>query len=89
MSIWSGSFWKSAVERVIRSFAFAITGGIVIGAGFGDIDWVKLLSVAGVAGILSLATSLTVNAVTGEGPAINADEIVVDTKGFDKLEGNN
>jgi hypothetical protein len=85
--MWSKAFWKSAFERVIRSTAYAIFGGITIGAGFGDIDWIRLLSVAGVVGVSSLLVSLGVNKVSGgEGPAINKNEVVVDTEAFDKQE---
>lgn len=70
-------FWKAAGERAIRAFAFAVTGFIGVGAALGDIDWLQAASVGAVAAILSILTGITVNAVTGDGPAINKTEQVI------------
>lgn len=78
------TFWKAAGERAIRAFAFALTGTIGVGAAFNDVEWARGLSVAGVAAILSVLASITINSATGTGPAVldseqtvAKDEIVV------------
>jgi len=54
--------WKkwgiAALIRAIRTFAQAMVAYIGVGAAFSDVDWLKALSVSGVAFILSILTSL-------------------------------
>lgn len=71
-------FFKAAGERAARAFAFAFSAFIVTGAGFEDIDWLRAASIAGVAAVLSLITSITVNSATGTGPAITDSEVVTE-----------
>lgn len=53
-------WWGLALERAIRTLAqtaiATITAGTAIGAL--DVDWVHVISVAGLAGILSILTSI-------------------------------
>jgi hypothetical protein len=58
-AIWTGVFWKDAVERAIRTTA-QIMAALTISAGTGllDTDWLASLSAAGMAGLLSILTSL-------------------------------
>ena len=65
--MWTKSFWKGAGERAVKTFlqtfvAVAITGvgaeAIGATAGLLDIAWLDAASVALVATILSLATSI-------------------------------
>lgn len=60
-------FWTGALERAVKTFfqtfvavALAGVGADAIGAtaGIGDISWLNALSVAGLAAVLSVATSL-------------------------------
>lgn len=54
--------WKkwglAALIRAVRTFAQAMVAYIGVGAAFSEVDWLKALSVSGVAFILSILTSL-------------------------------
>lgn len=50
---------QAAGIRAIKTFAQTLAAGITIGASFSATDWAQVLSVAGVAFIYSLVTSLT------------------------------
>lgn len=53
------AWWKAALVRAIKTIAQTAVALIGTGAvGFTDLDWLRILSVAGVAGILSLLTSI-------------------------------
>lgn len=57
----SGRFalWcKAAMVRAIKTFAQTAVAMITVGACFGDIDWLMMISVAGVAFITSILTSI-------------------------------
>ena len=76
--MFSITFWKAAGERAIRAFSFALSGFVGVGAiGFGEVDWARGLSIAGVAGLLSILASITVNSATGTGPAVLDSEQTV------------
>ena len=47
-------FWMDLVERVISTFAETFVGCVTIGAGFGQIDWIEILSISGVAAVTTL-----------------------------------
>lgn len=49
---------KAAGIRALKTFAQAILGGIAVGMAMSDVDWLHLGSVAVVAAIISLLTSL-------------------------------
>jgi hypothetical protein len=49
---------KAAGIRAIKTFFQAFGAGIIVGAGFKDINWPALLSVAAVAAVASICTSL-------------------------------
>lgn len=52
-------FWKQVAERALKTFAQA-AGGLLAADGLGilDVDWVKVGSVAALALILSILTSI-------------------------------
>lgn len=54
--------WKkfavAALIRAVRTFAQTFIGCISVGAAFSEVDWLKALSVSGVAFILSVLTSV-------------------------------
>lgn len=64
--MWTGQFWKRAFERAVKTFAQVMValltvGGVAAAAdapGILDVNWVGALSVAGLAFIVSLLTSL-------------------------------
>lgn len=49
---------KAAAIRAVKTLAQALLGGIAVGMAMSDIDWKHLISVAIVAAIISLLTSL-------------------------------
>jgi hypothetical protein len=52
-------FWEAAAFRAIRTIAQTAVTLIGTGAvGFTDLDWVHILSVSGVAGVLSVLTCI-------------------------------
>ena len=54
--------WKefliAALIRAVRTFAQTAVSMIAVGAAFSEIDWLRVLSVSGVAFVLSILTSL-------------------------------
>ena len=50
---------KDALLRAIRTLAQTAVSMIAVGAAFSEVDWLRVLSVSGVAFVLSLLTSLT------------------------------
>jgi len=54
--------WKkfliAALIRAVRTFAQTFASMIAVGAAFSEIDWLRALSVSGVALVLSILTSL-------------------------------
>jgi hypothetical protein len=56
---WNWKDWiKAAGIRAIKTFAQTMVGSIAVGAAFNEVDWIRALSVSGVACVLSLLTSL-------------------------------
>ena len=54
--------WKefaiAALIRAVRTFAQTGVSMIAVGAAFSEVDWIRVLSVAGVSFVLSILTSL-------------------------------
>ncbi|MCT1857338.1 holin [Micrococcus luteus] len=70
MSIYTTpDFWRGAAERAIKTFAQALLGVLTGGAtGVLDVDWVAALSVAALATIGSILTSLATPDFTAGAP---------------------
>ena len=51
-------FAIAALIRAVRTFAQTFIGCISVGAAFSEVEWLKALSVSGVAFILSILTSV-------------------------------
>lgn len=54
----SKEFWKAAGTRALKTFCQTALSMITVGQAFIDVNWVNVLSVSGVACILSILTSL-------------------------------
>ena len=52
------SLWEAALVRALRTFCQTLAGLITVGAALNEINWLHILSVAAVATILSLLTSI-------------------------------
>lgn len=56
---WDWKEWiKAAGIRALKTFAQTMVGSIAVGAAISEVDWLRALSVSGVACVLSLFTSL-------------------------------
>ena len=59
MMNWDWKQWAvAALIRAVKTFAQAFASMIAVGAAFSEIDWLRALSVSGVAFVLSILTSL-------------------------------
>jgi r1t holin len=68
--MWSKGFWKDAVERAIRTTAQVIVAlAAAAGTGLLDTDWLATLSAAGMAGVLSVLTSIAAGVSLNDGTA--------------------
>ena len=57
---WDWKKWSvAALIRAIRTFAQAFASCIAVGAAVEEVQWLRALSVSGVAFVLSILTSLT------------------------------
>ena len=56
---WNWKEWlKYALIRAVKTFAQTFAGCIAVGAAMEEVQWLRALSVSGVAFVLSLLTSL-------------------------------
>ena len=56
---WDWKEWaKAAGIRAIKTFAQTMVGCIAVGATMQEVDWLKALSISGVAFVVSILTSL-------------------------------
>lgn len=63
-------FIKDLVERAVKTFAQVLLGFIGIeGVGFGDVNWVRALSVAGLATLASILMSIASYNINNKGTA--------------------
>ena len=57
--MWNWREWlKAALIRAVKTFAQTMVGSIAVGAAVAEVDWLRALSVSGVACVLSILTSL-------------------------------
>lgn len=70
-------FWQDAIERAIKTIAQTMVAMMTAGAtGLLDVDYMNVLSVAGLAGVVSVLTSIGSAARAGTDTA----SLTVDTK---------
>ena len=56
---WDWKEWAiAALLRAVKTFAQTFVGCIAVGAAWGEVDWLRALSVSGVAFVLSILTAL-------------------------------
>ena len=56
---WDWKTWaKAALIRAVKTFAQTFAGCIAVGAAVEEVQWLRALSVSGVAFVLSILTSL-------------------------------
>jgi hypothetical protein len=74
--MWTLEFWKDLGERAIKTFAQSLATGIVADAtGLLDVEWVTLLSVAGLITLASVLTSLASAPFSSKGTASLVTEV--------------
>ena len=57
--MWDWKEWlKAALIRAVKTFAQTAVASISVGAAVSEVDWLRVLSVSGVACVLSMLTSL-------------------------------
>lgn len=77
MTLWTLAFWRAAAERSIKTLAQTAAALIVAdGTGLLDTDWLTVTSVAGMAAVVSLLTSVGSDALTGSGPSLTDAEVI-------------
>lgn len=72
----TSKFWKDAAERALKTFAQSAVAILALSTGLIDVSWVHAASVAGLAALVSLLTSV---GSAGVGSSESAS-LVVDTK---------
>ena len=56
--IFTKKWWKAAGVRALKTFAQAMLATMTVGQTFADVSWYNAVSVAGVAAVISLLTSV-------------------------------
>lgn len=69
-------FWTATCERAVKtvaqSAAALLTGDSI---GILDVDWAQIGSVAGLAGVVSVLTSVASAKISGDGPSLSGEEL--------------
>lgn len=68
----SKEFWKNTAIRAVKTFCQSLVAAIGVGAAVSEVDWLGALSVAFVAGLVSVLTSLA-SLDTAYEPSDNVD----------------
>lgn len=68
MRIKDSQFWKASVIRAIKTIAQTALSMLTVGQAVLDVDWLNVISVSAVAGLISVLTSIA----TGL-PEVDAD----------------
>ena len=71
------TFWLAAIERAIKTFA-QTAAALLTGSATGllEVDWLQLASVAGMASLVSLLTSIASAATTDGSPSLGSSEVL-------------
>lgn len=73
--IFTKLWWKAAAIRALKTFAQAMLATISVGQTFAEVTWLNACSVAGVAALISVLTSIAgLPEVELEAKAHNAEE---------------
>jgi len=58
MNVLTKQWWKAAAIRAVKTIAQTAVSMLTVGQLFTDVDWLGILSISAVAGIISILTSL-------------------------------
>lgn len=76
MTIWTAAFWLAAIERAVKTFCQSAAALLVgDGAGLLTIDWVAVGSVAGLAALVSILTSVASSQAGSDGPSLAGESL--------------
>lgn len=83
MSIFTGAFWRAALERAVKSTAQGLLVAGIGAAGFDVLapgaDWRQIVGIGLGMGVASILTSVASDALTdGSGPSLTNAEVTVD-----------
>lgn len=67
-------FWRAAGIRAAKTFCQALIGAIGTTVTFGGVDWAMSFSMAGMAAVVSLLTSVAAGLPEVEAPKLPEDE---------------
>lgn len=86
--IWTAAFWKGAAERAIKTGAQALAALLAAGStGLLDVDWGNALSVAGLAIVASVVTSIANPTFVSGDTSEDADAEVDEAETVGGLDG--
>lgn len=82
--MWTKTFALAVIERAVKTFAQA-AAALLTASGFGllDADWLQILSVAGMAAVVSVLTSVGTGAATDGSPSLGNVETVAEWPTYD------
>lgn len=73
--MWTIKWWKTVAELAIRSFASSLAAWLTVAGtvvGVEDVNWLRGLSLAGIATLVSVLFSISTHGVTGNGPTFTS-----------------
>ena len=75
--MWSKEFWQATLERAIKTFAQSLAS-LLTGDALGilDVDWGQSASVAAMATLLSVLTSVASSGIGNAGPSLSHAEVL-------------
>ena len=74
--MFTAPFWRATLERAVRTLAQTLVALLTSGAtGLLDVDWPQSLSVAGLAALLSVLTSVAAAGVGPGGPSLGPEAL--------------
>lgn len=78
------AFFLAVIERAVKTFAQSAAALLVAaGTGLLDADWLQILSVAGMAAVVSVLTSVGTGAATDGSPSVGNVETVAEWPTYD------
>ena len=77
--MWTRAFWLALIERAVKTLAQTAAAMLVAsGSGLLDADWITVLSVSGMAALVSVLTSIGSGAVMDGSPSLASEVLPYD-----------